>query len=62
MNLNLFPKDLLVELDPAGQPCTNTLAVARAFNKRHDVVLRDVRNIIQSLGEISISELDAIAE
>ena len=62
MNLNLFPKDLLVELDAAGQPYTTTLAVAQAFNKRHDVVLRDARNIIQSLGEVSILELDAIAE
>lgn len=62
MNLNLFPKDLLVELDAAGQPCTNTLAIAQAFNKRHDHVLRDVKNLVEALGEISISELDAIAE
>ena len=62
MNLNLFPKDLLVELDPAGQLCTNTLAVARAFNKRHTDVLRDVKNITGALSEIKISELEAIAE
>ena len=62
MNLNLFPKDLLVELDPAGQLCTNTLAIARAFNKRHTDVLRDVKNITGALSEIKISELEAIAE
>jgi Rha family phage regulatory protein len=51
-----------VELDPAGQLCTNTLAIAQAFNKRHTDVLRDVKNIIGALSEIKISELEAIAE
>ena len=61
MNLNLFPKDLLVELDAAGQPYTTTLAVAQAFNKSHRHVLRDVKNLVEALGEISITTLDEIA-
>ena len=61
MNLNLFPKDLLVELDAAGQPYTTTLAVAQAFNKSHRHVLRDVKNLVEALGEISIATLDEIA-
>lgn len=61
MNLNLFPKDLLVELDATGQPYTTTLAVAQAFNKSHRHVLRDTKNLIKALGEISISTLDEIA-
>ena len=61
MNLNLFPKDLIVELDATGQPYTTTLAVAQAFNKSHRHVLRDTKNLIEALGEISISTLDEIA-
>ncbi|MFU8924919.1 Rha family transcriptional regulator [Acinetobacter puyangensis] len=62
MNPCLFPKDLLVELDAAGQPYTTTLAVAQAFNKRHTDVLRDVKNIVEALDGISVLELQAIAE
>lgn len=45
MNLNLFPKDLLVELDAAGQPHTTSLAVAQAFSKNHQHVMRDIQKI-----------------
>ena len=62
MNLNLFPKDLLVELDAAGQPHTTSLAVAQAFSKNHQHVMRDIQKIVNALGEIKISELEAIAE
>lgn len=62
MNLNLFPKDLLVELDAAGQPYTTSLAVAQAFGKNHQHIMRDIETLLANLGELTIGDLHAIAE
>ncbi len=61
MNLNLFPKDLLVELDAAGQPYTTSLAVAEFLGKKHKNILRDIEKLVSNIGDLKVSDLDAIA-
>ena len=43
MKFTLDPKYQLYEKD--GRPFCNSLQVAEAFGKRHDNVLRDIRNL-----------------
>lgn len=46
MNTDLFPETLLVDIAD-GHTFTTSLKIAEHFNKRHDDVLRAIRNVIK---------------